>query len=29
MEEQIENIIIEIPVIAKRGRGRPFKIKLP
>ena len=29
MEEQIENIIIEIPVIAKRGRGRPFKIKVP
>ena len=29
MEQQIENIIIEIPVIAKRGRGRPFKIKVP
>ena len=27
MEQQIENIIIEIPAIAKRGRGRPFKIK--
>ena len=27
--EQDLNIIIEIPVIAKRGRGRPFKIKVP
>ena len=24
-----ENINIEIPVIAKRGRGRPFKIIVP
>ena len=27
MEQQIENIIIEIPAIAKRGRGRPAKPK--
>ena len=29
MEAQIENINLELPVIAKRGRGRPFKIKVP
>ena len=29
MEQDLNNIIIEIPVIAKRGRGRPFKIKVP
>ena len=29
MEQQIENINLEFPVIVKRGRGRPFKIKVP
>ena len=27
MEQELNNIIIEIPVIAKRGRGRPAKPK--
>ena len=27
--EELNNIIVEIQVIAKRGRGRPFKIKVP
>ena len=25
----MNNINLELPVIAKRGRGRPFKIKVP
>ena len=29
MEQDLNNINLEIPVIAKRGRGRPFKIKVP
>ena len=29
MEAQIENINIVIPVIEKKRRGRPIKIKVP